>query len=53
MKWQSMDLVTAIAIFTKKKIDVTGIFHFDETGKFIRLETDDCYYNEKGSLPLV
>jgi hypothetical protein len=28
--------------------DVTGIFHFDETGMFIRFETYDCYYSEKG-----
>jgi hypothetical protein len=40
--------VSAKARFIHKDIDVTGLFHFDEEGKFIRFETCDRYYSEKG-----
>lgn len=47
VKWETVDSVTAKAKITHKGIDVTGIFHFDETGKFIHFETYDRYYTEK------
>jgi hypothetical protein len=48
IKWEPIDSRSAKARFTHKGIDVTGIFHFDETGKFLRFETNDRYYTEKG-----
>ncbi len=47
IKWEPIDSVTAKARFTHGGIDVTGIFHFDESGKFIRFETSDRYFAEK------
>jgi hypothetical protein len=47
VKWESIDSITAKARFTHMNIDVTGIFHFDEAGKFIRFETNDRYYTDK------
>lgn len=48
VKWESIDSRSAKARFIHKDIDVTGIFYFDESGKFIRFETNDRYYTEKG-----
>ena len=48
IKWEPIDSKTAKARFTHKNIDVTGIFHFDEIGRFIHFETHDRFYNEKG-----
>jgi hypothetical protein len=48
IKWEPIDSVTAKARFIHKNINVTGTFHFDETGKFSRFETNDRYYNKKG-----
>lgn len=48
IKWETIDSITAKARFTHMDIDVTGIFHFDETGKFIHFETNDRYYTGKG-----
>lgn len=48
IKWEPIDSHTAKARFTHKNIDVTGIFHFDGEGKFIRFETNYRYYMEKG-----
>jgi hypothetical protein len=47
IKWEAIDSKTAKARFTHMDIDVTGIFHFDEVGKFIHFETNDRYYTEK------
>ncbi len=40
--------MTAKARLTHRDIDVTGIFHFDETGRLLRFETNDRYYSERG-----
>lgn len=48
IKWEPIDSQTAKAKFVHKNIMVEGIFHFDETGKFIQFETNDRYYNENG-----
>ena len=47
IEWEAVDDYTAKARFTHMGMDVSGVFHFDETGKFVRFETDDRYYSEK------
>jgi hypothetical protein len=47
IKWEAIDSKTAKARFTHMDIDVSGIFHFDEAGRFIQFETNDRYYTEK------
>lgn len=48
IKWEPIDSLSAKARFIHKDIDVTGTFYFDESGKFIRFETNDRFYSEKG-----
>jgi hypothetical protein len=48
IKWEEIDSKTAKATLTHKDIVVTGVFHFDENGKFIHFETNERYYPEKG-----
>ena len=45
--WEEVDSFKAKARFIHRGIDVTGDFYFDETGRFIRFETDDRYYKEE------
>ncbi len=44
--------MTAKARLTHRDIDVTGIFHFDETGRLLRFETNDRYYSERDGLQI-
>ncbi|WP_324609512.1 DUF6544 family protein [Salisediminibacterium beveridgei] len=44
--WEPVDQHTAKARFRHQQIDVSGTFHFDDTGKFRRFETHDRYYSE-------
>ncbi|MCD8501198.1 MAG: hypothetical protein LRY71_05350 [Bacillaceae bacterium] len=47
IKWEPIDSRSAKAKLTHKDLDVTGVFYFDEAGRFIRFETNDRYYTEK------
>ncbi len=44
--WEEIDSFKAKARLVHMGIDVTGVFYFDESGKFIRFETNDRYFNE-------
>ena len=46
IRWQAVDDRTAKARLLHGGIDVSGVFHFDETGRFVRFETEDRYYTE-------
>jgi len=49
VKWESVDTKTARATLYDKEFIVSGIFHFDNEGFFLRFETEDRYYtDEKG-----
>lgn len=50
VKWESVDAKTLRATLRDKDFIVSGIFHFDNEGLFLRLETEDRYYTgEKGN----
>ena len=49
IKWIEIDLNTAKAVIRCNESEVSGLFFFDDHGKFIRFETDDRHYSEKGT----
>lgn len=46
VKWETIDSQTARGILTDNGIRVTAIFHFNEDGFLIHVETGDRYYSE-------
>ncbi|MGC5326105.1 DUF6544 family protein [Brevibacillus sp. SYSU BS000544] len=49
MTWTSIDHYTAKAEIQHNDHNVSGIFTFNGQGEFIRFETNDRYYSEKGT----
>lgn len=47
--WTPIDQHSAQAEIQHNHIHVSGIFTFNERGEFIRFETNDRYYSEKGT----
>ena len=47
--WQPVDEKTARASLSFDGCTVSGIFHFNNAGEFIRFETNDRFYSEKGN----
>jgi len=46
--WTAIDSDTAKAVMKYSGSEVSGRFYFNDKGEFIRFETDDRYYSEKG-----
>ncbi|MEW6064785.1 hypothetical protein P378_20485 [Desulforamulus profundi] len=49
IKWTAIDSNTAKAVIRYNESEVSGLFYFDDLGEFIRFETDDRYYSERGT----
>lgn len=49
IKWTVIDLNTAKAVIRYNESEVSGLFYFNDNGEFIRFETNDRYYSEKGT----
>lgn len=46
IKWQEIDAQTVKAELQDHDFQVTGIFHFDATGKWTSFETEDRYFDQ-------
>ena len=44
IKWSAIDSLTARATLSNNGTNVSGVFHFNNEGEFIRFETYDRYY---------
>lgn len=49
IKWTAIDPNTAKAVITNNGCQVGGIFYFKDNGEFIKFQTDDRNYSEKGT----
>jgi hypothetical protein len=47
--WAGLDSTTVKATLRFKGTLVTGLFYFNESGEFVRFETQDRYYSTKGA----
>ncbi|WP_051533957.1 DUF6544 family protein [Desulfitibacter alkalitolerans] len=49
INWTAIDSNTAKAVIKYNQCEVSGFFFFNDRGEYIRFETNDRYFSEKGS----
>ena len=49
ISWTAIDSNTAKAVLRYNECEVSGLFFFDDRGEYIRFETIDRYFSEKGT----